>query len=281
MSKAAIPDPRAFGSRVLEQRNAQGLNRREFGKRLGISIAYVQRIEKGTLVYIPDFLPKLAEILDTTCDWLIYGEAKPLVPYTELNAHYIRKLKELMKHLQLTQARMAADCGTSRPVFGRYLNESRAITLDILERVCAVYHVRMDYFTTDLSLKKAFVIESPKPAAPSVMPLMGTDSQAGERIRKRREQLHLTKAELGRRTGINAGNIVRLENGNTRIRYETAYKFAKALQVEPEWILYGTAQDIPYPITPDVSLFLERHEEVRRMIWEMMESDGSKAPEDD
>jgi transcriptional regulator with XRE-family HTH domain len=54
-------------------------------------------------------------------------------------------------------------------------------------------------------------------------------SPIGSRITELREQRGLSKAEVGRRTGMSRPNIVRLERGVHAVRLETLETVARAL----------------------------------------------------
>ena len=58
----------------------------------------------------------------------------------------------------------------------------------------------------------------------------------GENIKKARKQAGLTQKELGQRLGVKQQTIAMYENNQTNIKYTTAEKIAKALNVPIESI---------------------------------------------
>jgi len=66
-----------IGSRIKERRLYLGLSAEELGRRLGKDRATIYRYEKGDIENLPlDVLTPLAEILETTPQWLMGWETK-------------------------------------------------------------------------------------------------------------------------------------------------------------------------------------------------------------
>ena len=61
----------------------------------------------------------------------------------------------------------------------------------------------------------------------------------GPRLRWIRQRRLMTVRELGRRAGISAPHVVRLEHGAHRPKPATVKKLAAALNVDPAWLLFG------------------------------------------
>lgn len=68
-------------------------------------------------------------------------------------------------------------------------------------------------------------------------------SEWGQRIKRRREELGLSQAELARRVGIRAPSVNNWESGATKtINGPNLQKAAAALERSADWILYGRDQ---------------------------------------
>lgn len=52
----------------------------------------------------------------------------------------------------------------------------------------------------------------------------------------------LTQVELMRRSGVPAVTISRIENGHHQPRPSTVRELAHALEVSPEWLLFGESE---------------------------------------
>lgn len=63
----------------------------------------------------------------------------------------------------------------------------------------------------------------------------------GKRVRAARNRLTWTQEDLETHSGITEVSISRIENDQTVPRQSTARKLAKALGVDPAWILLGDA----------------------------------------
>lgn len=60
----------------------------------------------------------------------------------------------------------------------------------------------------------------------------------GDRIRKRRLELELSQLALAKRANVSQGTIAQLEGGRNHGTGKI-YEISKALNVSPEWLLYG------------------------------------------
>ncbi|MCE5348344.1 helix-turn-helix domain-containing protein [Citrobacter koseri] len=60
-----------------------------------------------------------------------------------------------------------------------------------------------------------------------------------DRIRARRVQLDITQQTLAKKLGVSRVSVTKWENGTTKPDGENLHQLALALQVTPEWILYG------------------------------------------
>lgn len=60
-----------------------------------------------------------------------------------------------------------------------------------------------------------------------------------ERLKNCRISLGLSQADLGKKVGLTQGQIGFYENGKT-LGVKHILKLANALEVRPEWIMYGT-----------------------------------------
>jgi transcriptional regulator with XRE-family HTH domain len=79
-------------------------------------------------------------------------------------------------------------------------------------------------------------IGTPNPLARIVIPM-----SAGKRIKGLRKTMGLTQPELAKLAGIQQGSLSELETGETkRPRGDTLVRIAKALQVDPDWLITGT-----------------------------------------
>lgn len=69
-----------IGARLVELRNAKGISQRELANRMGYkSDATISKWEAGTNVPNGGKLAKLAQILDTTTDYILFGGGRVIV----------------------------------------------------------------------------------------------------------------------------------------------------------------------------------------------------------
>lgn len=93
---------------------------------------------------------------------------------------------------------------------------------------------------------------APRQASSLKLFRMNTESVAS-RARKRREQMGLSQAQIGKRCGVKQQSIEQFEGGEVqRPRY--IVELAEALEVTLEWLRYGRG---PSPLSPTSSMALK------------------------
>lgn len=76
-------------------------------------------------------------------------------------------------------------------------------------------------------------------------------SSPSTRLRATREQAKLTRDALAMRVGFAATTVRAHENGQNGIRPDAALAYAAALNIKPEWLLYGDGDPTgAYPVAP-------------------------------
>lgn len=81
-----------------------------------------------------------------------------------------------------------------------------------------------------------------------------SDMHAGERLRQIRQKRGLSAADLALRIGRSESAVRNQENGTNGIPTPLAEKYAKALNVSAEWLLYGNSASDERPTTETVPL---------------------------
>lgn len=71
----------------------------------------------------------------------------------------------------------------------------------------------------------------------------------GDRVRRRRTDLGLSLADVGRRLGITRGAISHYEQGRDEPKYTRLKKLAEVLECSPIWLLYGRDEHISVDFT--------------------------------
>ena len=70
----------------------------------------------------------------------------------------------------------------------------------------------------------------------------------GDRISRRRAELGLTQAAIARKLGVVRQTVSLWENGHVRdLRGRHLRELARVLQVEPDWLLYGSRGQVTEP----------------------------------
>lgn len=84
---------KAFGRRVKELRKQRGWTQKDLAARLAVRFSLLNKYESGIHVPPVDKLVELAEIFDTSVDYLLTGDEKEEVPLH--NRRLIERLREL------------------------------------------------------------------------------------------------------------------------------------------------------------------------------------------
>lgn len=67
---------RDIGERVKQARLARGMSQAELAEKLGLSDAYISKIELGKNAMTVTVLVKLSDILDVSTDWLLRNKTR-------------------------------------------------------------------------------------------------------------------------------------------------------------------------------------------------------------
>ena len=257
-----------IGARIRQKRTELGLLQKELARQVNIDPALMSLIERGYKVPPEPLIPKLAQVLQVSPEWLLRGddEAEP----DEIRTDEFRrdKLAGLIAYLGMTKTSFAETVNISRITLGKYVNGSVPMKYKIVNRICRKYGLRLEYFITDMPIEEAFIRRTP---TPRIAPVEEDSSTVAVRLTKRRKQLHLNMAQLARKAGIDPALVSMVERGKRNLTFDKAKKLAPVMGVSVEWLLHGVVEKDPYPLTPDVIHFLENNITLRRWIWEMME----------
>ena len=82
--------------RIMQKMKAKGLDQKTLAKKIGIRYQAITEWKKGTTSSYTKYIQQLAEVLDTTADYLLLGDA----PYTATISEKRKQSVQLM--LQLT-----------------------------------------------------------------------------------------------------------------------------------------------------------------------------------
>ena len=64
----------------------------------------------------------------------------------------------------------------------------------------------------------------------------GESLNIGERIKRARQEAGITQSELAKRLNVTPQTVSQYERGLINPKYETALKFAEALNLQPSWL---------------------------------------------
>ena len=128
-----------FSIRLKELRISKGFTHSELGKKVGVSQNTFTNWENGSRE--PNFktLRKLANVLETTIDYLL-GEEEMTVQLV-----FASRLKVLRVSNGYSQTQIAQSLGTVQGVVSKYECGIREPDLKMLVKIADFYHVSLDY----------------------------------------------------------------------------------------------------------------------------------------
>ncbi|WID94917.1 helix-turn-helix transcriptional regulator [Bosea vestrisii] len=68
-------------------------------------------------------------------------------------------------------------------------------------------------------------------------PIGAIHSEIGRRIKERRDEMGLNQTDIGRVAGVSQQQIGKYEDGTNRVKLERPINIARALQVQPGYLL--------------------------------------------
>lgn len=70
--------------RIIEKMKSQGFDQTTLAKKIGVRQPTITEWKKGTTASYKKYIQQLAEVLDTTADYLLFGELQEAPPTAEL-----------------------------------------------------------------------------------------------------------------------------------------------------------------------------------------------------
>lgn len=68
-----------LGVRIKQQREKSGLTQQQLADACGIGLSYIGKIERGVRIGDISLVAQIAQILDVTIDYLVYGDSSSYV----------------------------------------------------------------------------------------------------------------------------------------------------------------------------------------------------------
>lgn len=199
------------GERVRTLRKERGLTLVDLATRAKLSYSYLSEIERGSKHPSLETLNKLASALD-----LSRGE---LVEVSDdegpLGVGLGEKLRLARENRGMTLREVAAGAGISPTYLSEIERGNVHPAVSVLKRLSRVLHVPLASFLSPAE-RHGFL---------------------GEKLRRLREKLDMTQAELGARAGVSAALIGQIELGRVSPSLKTVNKIASALGVSPCYLV--------------------------------------------
>lgn len=171
------------------------------------------------------------------------------------------KLIQLREYLNLSRNGFAKRIGCSATQLARYEAGVNEIPDYMINEISSVFHVNLCYFYEDMNVEDA---------ADKLESKDKHNSEVAERLRKRREEIHLTQKELSVLSGVSTSQLSQIESMHYTLSKSNAEKIANALETSTEWLLEGNEEYKEYPVNKKLIDWLWEHKEVRKELWTKM-----------
>ena len=215
------------GARIKELRLAAGLTQEELGAKLGLQKSCIAKYENERVVNLKrSTIVKMAEIFGCPPAYLLGldGQPEACPPVKAEGAGIGSKLEKLLEDCGMTVAELSRLSGVPQStIYSLIKRNSKKIDLDALIAISKCLGVVPEYFGDDEA-------ESREPDS-KVMTI-------GQRIKKCREELGLTQAELAHLVGYQSrSSINKIELDQYGLPQPKIKALADALKTSPSYIM--------------------------------------------
>lgn len=138
------------------------------------------------------------------------------------------KVLEVREEYELTQQELANIIGGSRVNISNWETEKEIPNIQHINKVADHFQISLDYLF-NLSSEKVYAENNPGELK---------KEKAGQRLKKVREENHLTLRQLAKKLNTSSSTISAYENGKTLILTAFAIQICRTYNISMDW-LYG------------------------------------------
>ncbi len=171
---------------------------------------------------------------------------------------YSATIAKLRKYLRLSQAAFAEPLGLSPTHIARFEKGVSIPSAETITSICKAFGVDPVYFAASSYI-----------AVEDAVVFTDQSKLIQERLKVAREAKGWSQYELGKRSGVDASIINRVEFG-AKLTMKQGVKLAEALEVGIDWLMEGKEDRKNWPADAKLINWLWVNEEVRRELWERM-----------
>lgn len=176
----------------------------------------------------------------------------------------VEKLKALREYLGLSLNAFGRGIGYTGKQISRYENGISPIPDEVVNKIIEVYEVKKDYFKNS-----AFPLED----AVALPDYEKERSETARRITERRLECGLNQKKLAELCSCSETKISQIEHSKIAVTSLMAATLSRVLEVGIDWLLKGDESRKNYPEDGKLREWLWKHEDVRKELWERMESE--------
>ncbi|NYE56432.1 helix-turn-helix domain-containing protein [Carboxydothermus ferrireducens] len=190
------------GNKIRELREERGLTLNELSKKAGLSISYLSEIERGSKKPSLKTIDKIAKALNVNKAQILETEQ------LEVSLTLGERIRLIREEKKLTISELAVRVGISVSYLSEIERDTVNPSVATLRRIAEELGV-------------------------SVADLMGKEHSLGYKLKKLREDMGLTQAELASQAGVSPGLIGQIEQGKVQPSLKTIEKLAEVLGTTP------------------------------------------------
>ncbi|GAV22428.1 helix-turn-helix domain-containing protein [Carboxydothermus pertinax] len=190
------------GNKIRELREERGLTLNDLSKKAGLSISYLSEIERGSKKPSLKTIDKIAKALNVNKAQILDTDQ------LETSLTLGEKIRLVREERKLTIGELAQRAGISVSYLSEIERDTVNPSIATLRRIAEELGV-------------------------SVADLMGKEHSLGYKLKKLREDMGLTQAELANQAGVSPGLIGQIEQGKVQPSLKTIEKLAEVLGTTP------------------------------------------------
>ncbi|MCD8011775.1 MAG: helix-turn-helix domain-containing protein [Lachnospiraceae bacterium] len=176
------------------------------------------------------------------------------------------KIRYLREELGLGRTVFGAKIGYSYQQIERVEDGINAVSDDLCRKISKEYGVSMEWLTGDEGAGELVLEES--------------EERRRKRMRQAYEESGLSQREFARQTHTSASMLGDVIAGRKKLTIFYAKKIEESLGIGADWLMYGDEKAKEYPLSDAMIRYMKEHPEIRKEIFERMETDAALMSKD-
>ncbi|MCD8104318.1 MAG: helix-turn-helix domain-containing protein [Lachnospiraceae bacterium] len=174
------------------------------------------------------------------------------------------KIRCLRENLGLRRTEFGLKIGCTCGQVERLEDGLTPLTEELRIKLCREYGVHDEWFD----------------GSSEMSPLEENSDLRRKRLKRILEESGMSQREFGKSTHTSASLLNEVLSGKKQLTIKYAKKIEETLGVGADWLLYGDEDAKEYPLSDTVIKYMKKHPEIRKEIYERMETDTAVMSKD-